>query len=182
MSDFSSCQLSSCIELGCIGSVGGIKTVYATTAPITGITYNSSNQITGITGNGVIYQYEVEKQTSSLTETFNNSLENGTLFYNQDAVLAFNKIDIDKRNQMRLLAQNRNIKLFVEDNNGNIYFLGGDFNGGYVSAGSSSTGTAFGDKNAYDITLQFFSKDPMTLLSGSISSTISGGLSLSNCA
>ena len=182
MSDFSSCQLTSCIELGCIGSVGGIKTVYALTGPVTGITYNSSNEITGITGNGVIYQFEVEKQTSSLTETFNNNLENGTLFYNQDVVLAFHKIDIDKRNQMKLLAQNRSIKLFVEDNNGNIYFLGGDFDGGWVSAGTSSTGTAFGDKNAYDITLQFFSKEPMTLLSGSISTVISGGLSVSTCA
>ena len=111
MSDFSSCQLSSCIELGCIGSVGGIKTVYATTAPITGITYNSSNQITGITGNGVIYQYEIEKQTSSLTETFNNSLETGTLFYNQDAVLAFNKIDIDKRNQMRIVISSYSLRI-----------------------------------------------------------------------
>jgi len=183
MSDYSSCQLSQCIELGCIGSVGGIKTVYALTGPITGITYAANSEISGLTGNGVIYQFEVEKQTSSLTETFNNSIENGTLYYNQDAVLSFHKIDIEKRNQMKLLAQNRSIKLFVEDNNGNIYFLGGDFNGGWVSAGTSSTGTAFGDKNAYDITLQFFSKEPMTMLADTIANVIAGSdLSISTCA
>jgi len=181
MADYSSCSVTSCIELGCIGSVGGIKKAYILNGSVTGVTYDANSAITGITGNGTLYTFEVQKQSSSLTETFNNSLENGTLFYQQDLVLSFAKIDQDKRNQMKLLAQNRGLIAIVEDNNGELYVLGTDFEGGYLSAGTSATGTAFGDKNAYDITLSFFSKEPMNLLGASLSSVLSG-ITVDACA
>ena len=112
---YSACLQTASINLGCASNVGGIKKAYLVAGTISGITYNASSAITGITGSGTIYTYEVQKQTSSLTETFNSSLENGTLYYSQELLLNFHKIDQDKRNQVKLMAQNRGLKAFVED-------------------------------------------------------------------
>lgn len=174
MANYSACLQTASINLGCASNVGGIRKAYLVAGTISGITYNASSAITGITGSGTIYTYEVQKQTSSLTETFNSSLENGTLYYSQELLLNFHKIDQDKRNQVKLMAQNRGLKAFVEDNNGTIFYLGADFDGGYLSAGSSATGVAFGDANQYSITLTFFSKDPITTLSAPLASVVSG--------
>ena len=116
----------------------------------------------------------MQKQTSSLSETFNSSLENGTLYYTQDLLLNFHKMEQSKRNQVKLMAQNRGLKGFCLDNNNTIWYLGNDFGGGWLSAGSGLTGTAFGDANQYSVTLQFFSRDPMTTLDGTLAQVVSG--------
>lgn len=176
MSDYSACQLSASINLGCASNVGGIKKAYLVSGEITGVTYNASGEVTGFTASAgsEIYTYEVQKQTSSLTETFNSSLENGTLFYQQDVLLNFHKMDSQKRLQVKLMAQNRGLQGFVEDNNGTIYgVLGYDLSGGFLSAGNGVSGVAFGDANQYSITLSFFSKDPITILGDTLASLAS---------
>jgi len=182
MSNYSACLQTACIDLGCASNVGGISKVYLVAGDITGVTYNSIGAITGITGTGTTFTYEVQKQTSSLSETFNSDLVNGTLFYTQDLVLVFQKMDQEKRNQVKLMAQNRGLKAFAEDNNGTLWYLGNDFGGGYLSAGSGASGTAFGDANAYSVTLQFFSKDPMTTLASTLASALAAGsITIATC-
>jgi hypothetical protein len=44
----------------------------------------------------------------------------------------------------------------------------------YLSAGTGESGTAFGDRNGYSITLQGLEKDPARELAGSLSSTLVG--------
>ena len=170
---YSACLATSTIDLGCASNVGGIKTIYVL-PNVSGTTTNIDDEITQIAGSGNAYEFAVQKQTSSLTETLNASLENGTTYWSQQLVAVFHKMDNDKRNQLKLLAVNRGIKIVAEDNNGSLFFLGGDFNGGFTSAGTSATGTAFGDKNGYDITFDFFSKDPMRFISGTLASALSG--------
>lgn len=171
---YSACLQTSSINLGCASNVGGIKRAYLVAGTITGVTYAVDGAVSTVSGTGDIYTYDVQKQTSSLTETFNSSLENGTLYYSQVVSLVFHKIDQDKRNQVKLMAQNRGLKAFVEDNNGTIFYLGGDFDGGYLSNGTSSTGVNFGDSNSYTVELSFFSKDPMTTLDDTLSNVVSG--------
>ena len=170
------CLNTANIELGCAASVGGIKELYVVAGLITGTSYNSEGVLTGATGTGNTYTFELQKQTSNLTETFQVSLENGTTFFEQATVAVMNKMDQDKRNQLKLLAQNRNIVLFVKDNNDVIWYLGADFDGGFVSAGTGESGTAFGDRNGYSVTITTYSKEPMTTLS---SSTLGDVLTLS---
>ena len=57
-----------------------------------------------------------------------------------------------KRNEILLVARNRNLKVIFEDNNGK-YWLMGLTRGAVVSAGTSVTGTAVGDLNGYTLTL-----------------------------
>lgn len=175
---YSACYQTASINLACASNVGGIVKAYLVAGEVTGITYDAQSAITGLTGTGNIYTYDVQKQTSSLTETFNSSLENGTLFYQQDLVLNFHKMDVQKRDQVRLMAQNRGLKAFVEDNNGTIFYLGGidgqALAGGYLSAGQGVTGVAFGDANQYSVTLSFFSQDPASILGDTLANVVTG--------
>lgn len=175
---YSACFQTASINLACASNVGGIVKAFLVAGTVTGITFNAISEITGVTGTGNIFTYDVQKQTSSLTETFNSSLENGTLFYQQDLLLNFHKMDQLKRNQVRLMAQNRGLKAFVEDNNGEIFYLGGidgqALAGGFLSAGTGSTGVAFGDANQYSVTLSFYSADPMTTLGAPLASVVTG--------
>jgi hypothetical protein len=176
MSDYSSCVATAAYNLSCLSSVGGLRKAYFFT-DVTGITENAlvGGEIETIAGSGSAYAFELRKNGgSSLTETINNSLENGSLFYQQDAVLVFHKLDTAIRNQIKLLAQNRGIKVAIEDNNGSIFFLGEDFDGGYLSAGAGATGVSFGDSSQYSITISAFSKAPMMKLDDTLANVVSG--------
>jgi len=172
MSDYSSCNVSASYNLSCLSSVGGLRKVVI--FPSDAVATETSGEISSISGTGQAYTFELRKNGgSSLTETINNSLENGSLFYQQDLVLVFHKLDTAIRNQIKLLAQNRGLKVVVEDNNGNLFWLGEDFDGGYLSAGSAASGVSFGDSSQYSITLSFFQKDPMMMLDDTLANVVS---------
>tara|TARA_R110000822_G_scaffold134405_1_gene272045 strand:- start:442 stop:978 length:537 start_codon:yes stop_codon:yes gene_type:complete len=173
MSDYSSCAVSASYNLSCLSSVGGLRKVYIFT-DVTGTT-ETAGEISDISGTGSAFTYELRKNGgSSLTETINNSLENGSLFYQQDLLMVFHKLDTSLRNQIKLLAQNRGLKVVVESNNGNQFFLGEDFDGGYLQTGTATTGVSFGDASSYSITLSFFQKSPMMELSAPLTSVLTG--------
>ena len=173
MSDYSSCNVSASYNLSCLSSVGGLRKVVI--FPSDAVATETAGEISSISGTGQAYTFELRKNGgSSLTETINNSLENGSLFYQQDLVLVFHKLDTAIRNQIKLLAQNRGLKVVVEDNNGNLFWLGEDFDGGYLSAGSAASGVSFGDSSQYSITLSFFQKDPMMQLDDTLANVVSG--------
>lgn len=175
---YSACFNTSNIELGCASSVGGIKELYVVAGSITGTSYTADGVLSGVTGTGNIYTFELQKQTSNFVETFQVSLENGTTFFEQVTTAVMNKIDQDKRNQLKLLARNRQIVLFVKDNNDTIFYFGGDFEGGFVSAGTGESGTAFGDRNGYSVSITTYSKEPATTLSSSTLSDVVSGLTI----
>ena len=172
--DYSGCFNTANIELGCAASVGGLKKLYVLAGTITGTTYNLDGALSAASGSGNLYTFELQKQTSNLVETFQVSLENGTTYFEQVTTAVFNKIDQDKRNQLKLLARNRGIVMFVQDNNDTIYYLGGDFDGGFLSAGSAETGTAFGDRNGYSVSITTYSDEPMTTLADTLANVITG--------
>jgi hypothetical protein len=152
-----SCYIESGISLGCADSLGSLKTVWilgASGHTVSTVELNADEAITGFTGStGTWYKFEVKRNTSSsLTQVINKSFENGTVFYSQDVVMAFYKYDADKRNIVRLMAQDDNLKVVVEDQNGTQYYLG-EQNGLYVGSGQSETGLAVGDRNGFSISL-----------------------------
>jgi hypothetical protein len=177
---FSSCYVTSNICKGCRDSIGGIKQVYIIAGCVTGITENADQEIltVGATG-GTVYSFQVEKNTSNFVETITASLENGTVVYQQTLNLVFLKLQQSTRNQIKLLAQNTDMKVFVETNEGSILYLGEDF-GMALASGTAESGTAFADRNGYTIVLEGFEKEPAKQLAGSLSSTLVG-LTLSSC-
>jgi hypothetical protein len=163
------CAISSGITLDCRDSQGGIEYVYIANADGV-VTFDlvsgSTCEIDSISVDGTpltsgdFYKFEVPKQTSSYTETVNASTENGTVFYQQDVALVFNKLQCSTRNQMLLLAQNTKLLVIVKDGNGN-FWTAGLTRGCEMTAGSNGTGTAYGDRNGYTLTLTGLEPDPM---------------------
>ena len=161
-----SCYISSGVDLGCSDGIGGIKSIWVlgasgATAPsvsavaITGTT----GPITGITGAGAWYNFELKRNTSSLSQNTTKNFENGTIFWEQVLTAVLFKYDQDKRNQLLLLGQNDNIKIIAVDQNDVNYYLG-QVNGMYLSGGSAATGTAFGDRNGFELIFTGQEADP----------------------
>ena len=160
-----SCSITSGMVLGCKDSQGGIEYLYIADLP----TYDTiTTDVDGIVqtldagGSPVSitwYKYETPKQVSGMTETINAAIENGTVFYQQEANFIFNKMEAAKRDQIRLLAQNPKLLVVVKDGNGKFWSLG-ITRGAELTAGTVSTGIAYGDRNGGEITLQGLEPDP----------------------
>jgi len=159
-----SCSLTTGYALGCRDSVGGIKTIYVQGWNATGtVNTNGSGTVTGFTGfSSGFYEYDLTKATSSMTETLNASIENGSLYYTPEVTFTINKLQVAVRNELRLLARNR-LLVIVQDNN-NRYWLLGSANGLEATAGTAGSGTAFGDRSGYEMTLTGMEPDPMLLI------------------
>lgn len=161
------CDITSGFTLGCRDNSGGIKNIYILSGSISSIVDASEGLISAISGSGTFYKFQLTKNTGDLTETPSPSLENGTVFYDQSLNVAFHKLQSSIRNQVKVLAQNPDIKIIVETNNGSEtpftgrYFLIGRYRGATMSAGAGATGTAFGDANQYALTFQGLEPEPM---------------------
>ena len=148
-------------DLDCRDTVGGVKSVRlaglqeyeALSATI------ADGAVTVIPATATFYKYEQLKETSSLTETINGSSQNGTVYFTPEVVVVLSKLNVDKRNEIKVLAQQRLVAI-VETNDGS-YWLVGYQNGLELNAGSSATGTAFGDLSGYNITLSGLEADSM---------------------
>lgn len=159
------CDLTSGWTIDCKDSQGGIVKVFIANGPVDGFT-ETSGVLSAITVGGVavapadFFEFEVPKQTSSLTETVNASTENGTVFYQQDLTLVFNKLEATKRNQILLMAQNENMLVVAKDGNGKYWSVGLE-RGASLTAGSLTSGTAYGDRNGGELTLTGLEAQPM---------------------
>tara|TARA_R110000796_G_scaffold57785_1_gene133362 strand:- start:1144 stop:1689 length:546 start_codon:yes stop_codon:yes gene_type:complete len=158
------CDISSGFQLGCRDNSGGIKNVYILSGSVTTVTA-ASGAISDISGDGVFYQFELTKNTGDYTETPNPSLENGTVFYSQTVNISLHKLQASIRNQVKVLAQNPDLKIVVETNNGsddNVgkFFYIGRFRGATLTGGAGTTGTAFGDANQYSLTFEGMEPQP----------------------
>ena len=174
------CDITSGFQLGCRDNTGGIKAIYILSGSITRIT-GSQGLITGITGSGTFYQFQLFRQTSNYSEELVATPENGTIVYNQTCNAVFFKMQTSVRNQVRVLAQNPSLEIIIETQNGSEdgaarWFLMGQVNGAQLLSGTSQTGTAFSDLNGYNLVFSGNEPNPASEVSGS-ATTFSGSLS-----
>lgn len=153
------CNITEGFTLGCKDSQGGIEYLYMADLPsgavpvtdVDGI-LTGFNDAAGDPLTITFYKFEVPKQTSGLSSTINADNAAGTVFYQQDITMVFNKITADVRNQILLLGQNPRILAVVKDGNG-IFHAVGATRGAEVSAGTVATGIAYGDRNGGELTI-----------------------------
>ena len=174
-----SCDITSGFTLGCRDNTGGIKNLYILSGSITSVTDASEGLISGITGSGEFFQYELFRQTSDFSEAISATPENGTVFYEQSVNAVFFKLQSSTRNQVRVLAKNPDLKIIVETNNGSEdgigkYWLLGEENGVQLLSGTGATGTAFGDLNGYSLTFTGQEPEPASEISGSLVGALNG--------
>ena len=135
--------------------------------------------ITSITGSGTFYKFELFRQTSNYSETISSTPENGTVFYEQSVTAVFFKLQSATRNKVKVLAQNPDLKIVVETNNGasdgvGQFFLIGEDTGAQLINGTSATGTAFGDLNGYTLTFTSQEPEPASEIDGFANAILSG--------
>ena len=152
-----SCYISSGVALGCSDGIGGIKSIFilgssgATNPSVSAVSITgSTGPITGITGTGGWYQFELKRNTSSLVQNTTKNFENGTIYWEQVLTAILYRYDVDKKNQLLLLGQNDQLQIIAQDQNDVFYYLG-QVNGMYLSGGSAGTGTAYGDRNGFEL-------------------------------
>lgn len=177
------CDITSGFTLGCRDSSGGIKNLYILSGSVDTIVNASEGLISEMTGSGTFYKFELFRQTSNYTETITSTPENGTVFYEQTVQAIFFKLQSATRNQMKVLAQNPNLKVIVETNNGSVdgvgkFFYLGQLNGLQLTGGTGATGTAFGDLNGYTLDFAGQEPEPASEVSGSDLSAVLSGISI----
>ena len=140
------------IALDCVTNLSGIKAIYlANDASVGGVTV-SEEQITAIDASaGTFYEYIPAKNTGSLTKTLTKDESTGVMYYTNEAVAQFNKMETAKRTELANIGMGQ-FKAIVLDNNGKYWFLGKD---NYVSASAvtGQTGAGLDDGNFYTLTL-----------------------------
>ncbi len=156
----------------CNSNTGGIEAIYIANGPVESITETAGN-ITAITVGGAaltpsdFFKFEVPRQTSSITETTNVSQENATLFYDQQISMVFNKMSADKRDQLLLMAQATTMVVVAKDGNGNFFSIGVE-KGGFMVSGTATSGTAYGDRNGYEVVIGGLEPNPMFTVTSTI--------------
>lgn len=173
------CDITSGFTLGCRDNVGGITNLYILSGSVDTVVTASEGVISTLSGSGSFYKYELFRQTSDYSEAITSTPENGTVFYEQTVNAVFFKLQSSTRNQIKVLAQNPNLKVIVETNNGTIdgvgrYFYLGEDRGMQLLSGTGASGTAFGDLNGYNLTFTGQEPNPASEISGSLTGALSG--------
>lgn len=173
-----SCYISSAVALGCSDGIGGIKKIYVVggaNGAVTGYTYDGDGAITGATSQTgtTLYGFELKRNTSSLAQNTTKNFENGTIYFEQVLTAILYKYDQDKRNQLKVLSQNDEIQIIAIDQN-DVQYLLGQVNGMYLSGGSAATGTAFGDRNGFELIFTGQEHEPANVIEGALATVFTG--------
>lgn len=156
------------ITRDCLANIGGVRAVWlANYANIDTLT-EAAGAITAISvlNSEKFKEYQFARNTASLTSNNTVNAENGTSYVESDLVMVFNRMDTTKRLEMVALAQGELVAI-VEDNNGNMWYLGHDFPL-TLSAGDGVTGTQRADRNGYSVTLHDLSDEMPMPFTGTI--------------
>jgi hypothetical protein len=172
------CLINSALALDCMNAMGGLKTAYFLGGEITSTTV-VAGEITAIAGTGSFYEYQLAKDTAFFAEAINVSNTAGTVYYEGVLTVVLQKMDADKRNQILLLAQNRDLRIAFVDQQ-DVTWVMGLTRGAVMSASNAATGTAVADMNGY--TLSFTAQEPVAaypIVAGSdLADVVGGGLTV----
>lgn len=161
------CALTTGFTLDCKDAIGGVRSVRLTTLAeyeaLAAVVANGKVTSWG-SASTVFFKYDQLKETSSMTETINASAQNGTVYYTPEVTIVMSKLESDRRNEIKLLAQNRLVAIVETNDETPRFFVVGVTTGLEVSAGTSATGTAYADLQGYNITLSGMEAAPMLQL------------------
>ena len=142
------------VAYDCNSNLAGIRNIWLSYYDDATATINESAHTANVTlASGVEwYKYSFARNTSSLNSTLTKDDSNGTRYYTNTLTLVFNKLDAQKHLEAMALSAEKLVAL-VEDNNGQVWFLGAD---SYVSgtAEEIGTGASADDRNGYSITIE----------------------------
>ena len=140
------------IALDCGTNLSGVKAIYLANDASVGDPTPDEGMIKTIDASaGTFKKYVPAKNTGSLTKTLTKDESTGVMYYTNEAVAQFNKMETAKRTEISNIDRGQ-FKAIVLDNNGKYWFLG--YNN-YVSATAvtGQTGAGIDEGNFYTLTL-----------------------------
>lgn len=166
------CALTQGYVIDCKDSLGGISEVYFMAWNDLASVTETAGVITALTKDAgkKFWKYQLVKSTAGFTDTGNGSIENGTLFYQQELTIVLNKLATNTRNEILLLAKNLLVAV-VKDNNG-VYWMLGKTRGLDVTSNVGSSGVAEGDRNGYSLTFTGKEKEMATEVASAVALTL----------
>ena len=167
------CLLSNGFARDCSDSVGGLEELYILErASVTAYT-EASSEISAITDGGASWKkYELKKEVGSIVATTTIDPANGTRFSEGAIAFSINKFSGAKTNELKLMVLGQ-IVCICKDNNG-VYWGLGFQNFAEGQSLVANTGTAYGDRNGFDIELM--AKEPEAPYE--VSSSVVAGLTI----
>ena len=167
-----SCNITSDIALDCIDSAGSIVRAFVLNGPADSFVEAAGNVSSITVGGNVVgpadfFTWDVPRQTSGYEEVATVSVENGTLFFEKNLSLFFNKMDAAKRNELLLASKNQKMIVAFEDANGTFWVFGLE-KGVYTSSATAATGATFADRSGYTVVLTSQELNPAFTIDGAI--------------
>lgn len=151
-----SCYIDQGYTLDCRNaSIGGIKELWIlgdSGHTISGFTTNASDEITGFSGSGTWYNFELVKQSSSFTEEILVNDVAQSVTFQPSVVISLPKLNQTLRNLFFDLVKQNELYLIILDNNERYWAVDWS-NGGLVSAGSMQVGQNYNDLNGITVTI-----------------------------
>ena len=148
------CALTQGYNLDCRLNYGGMKEVYVIEYDNVTAFTQTAGVVTAITkaSTKTFKKYNLIAHTGEGDEALTASREMGTLSNKQTIKFPINKMTVAVRNELFLLAQNRLIFIFVDENSTN-WMYGSDY-GLTLTTASAKTGKVLADRNGYELTFE----------------------------
>lgn len=167
------CVLTTSFPLDCKDGIGGIKNIWIVESSAkASITTNASGTVTAmsLTGGKNFFKYELPKETATFEPEVVVNDVNGTVYHTAKLAIQLRKLEIYKRNEIKLLAQNR-LLIIVLDRNG-VYWLLGNNNGCDLTSAKGTAGQKMGDFNGWNLEFMATEEDAPLILSTGVTTSL----------
>ena len=157
---------------GCSSNQGGLESIFIANGKVDSFT-EAAGLVSAITVGGSalvpgdFFEFEVPRQTSSISETATGDVSQGTVTYAQTAIIILNQLQASTRDQLKLIFEATNMVVVAKDNN-NKYWSIGLSRGAYGQTATSTSGVAYQDRSGYEITIEGIEPSPMFEVTASI--------------
>lgn len=136
-------------QIDCEGSNGGITNVWIANFCDVTVTIED-DVVSAISPSSAFHEYGFKRNTGSLTKTLNKDDTTGSMYWSNELVLQFLKMETAKRIEIAALSVGQ-LSIIVKDANGKYWYLGA-YDPVELSDGTGETGTARADFNGYNLT------------------------------
>ncbi len=113
-----------------------------------------------IGGTGTWYYFAIPRDLTKVDDVLTPSQDNGTVFYAGAMTTEFQHLDYTKSNTLLTLAQNRYLKMVIQDVNGNLFAIGLN-RGAWMKLSTATTGQKPGDGSTYKVSFEWNEVNPM---------------------
>lgn len=153
-----SCDLTQGRAFPCKDTIGGIKEVYWCVFGDLETDAITAGEISDLTSTTTLYRFVATTNSGSFNQTPTTSMENGTVYYQQDLTFNLHALTADMTAELANAMKNR-LTIIIRDQNDNFHLMGFE-NGAEANGGAINTGTAKGDLNGYTVTFMAEEKQP----------------------